>query len=143
MIIELFVHGRAASAGSKTGFINKKTGKIIMTPASKYTKPWVEAVKGEAIFRGYNGKFILENAIKLSIEFHIIRPKGHYKEDGTLKKSARPYPTVQPDLTKLIRSTEDALTGLIWRDDSQVVKQETSKIYKLPQGAVIKIEEIK
>jgi Holliday junction resolvase RusA-like endonuclease len=50
---------------------------------------------------------------------------------------------VAPDTTKLVRSTEDALKGICWRDDSQVVYQVASKEYAarggIP-GADIKIE---
>ena len=142
-MIELFVHGKPRTAGSKSGFLNKVTGKIIMTPAGKYQKSWMEAVKWAAIEKGYNGKFILEKAIKLSIQFIFLRPKRHLKKNGELTKSARPYHTTRPDLCKLTRAVEDALTGLIWRDDSQIITHCTSKAYGSPQGCYIKIEEIK
>ena len=45
--------------------------------------------------------------------------------------------------TKLIRAVEDALTGIVWRDDAQVAVQKVAKVYgDEPQGAVITIEEI-
>jgi Holliday junction resolvase RusA-like endonuclease len=33
-----------------------------------------------------------------------------------------PYPSCYPDGSKLIRSTEDALTGILWGDDGQIVR---------------------
>ena len=106
-MIELFVHGRIATAGSKSAFLNKKTGKIIMAPAGKYQKPWMEAVKWTAIEKGYNGKMLLEGAIKLSIQFVFLRPKSHLKKDGGLTKSARKHHTTKPDLCKCTRAVED------------------------------------
>jgi Holliday junction resolvase RusA-like endonuclease len=51
----------------------------------------------------------------------------------------------KPDLTKLIRSTEDALTGIAWNDDASVVHQVARKLYcdnKNPNpGCLIEIEE--
>lgn len=128
MTISFFVAGKAAPGGSKSGFYNKKLGRVMMTPASKKTKPWmntVTAVAGEH----YRGKLI-DCPVCLTMEFRMLRPKGHYCKSGLSKKGREtPYPTVKPDLTKLIRSTEDALTGVIWRDDTCVCKQQTSKVY--------------
>jgi Holliday junction resolvase RusA-like endonuclease len=79
--------------------------------------------------------------------FHVLRLKGHYrtgKYAGILRDDAPNYVAVKPDLTKLERSTEDALTGIIFRDDSQVASKDTKKIYveKYP-GVGITINELK
>jgi Holliday junction resolvase RusA-like endonuclease len=42
------------------------------------------------------------------------------------------YPTNPPDATKLLRSTEDALTGIVWKDDKLIVDQLVSKNYQRP-----------
>ncbi len=141
-MITLFVHGKPRTAGSKSGFYNKKTKKIIMAPAGKYQKPWMEAVKWAAITAGYSGRMLLGGPIHLDLCFVFNRPKSHYKKNGDLTKSAIKQPTVRPDLDKLNRAVSDALTGLIWRDDSQVVQQTTEKTYGSTQGVLIEIEEI-
>ena len=42
-----------------------------------------------------------------------------------------------------MRSTEDALTGIIWRDDSQVVEHRIRKVYvERDPGAEININQI-
>jgi Holliday junction resolvase RusA-like endonuclease len=93
----------------------------------------------------YDGP-LLVGAIELSIQFRFCRPKGHYgtgKNEGILKASAPKHHTVKPDRTKCLRSTEDALKGIIWRDDSQVVTGITSKVYvDRDPGAQITIEPI-
>ena len=83
--------------------------------------------------------------VRLTLDFTYLRPKGHFKKHGDLSTAGKkkPYPTVKPDLTKLVRAVEDALTGLIWRDDTQVVYQSNSKTYGSPQGVTVLIEEIK
>lgn len=140
--IEIFVPGKPRTAGSKSGYLDKITGKIKITPAGKYQKPWMDSVKWAAIQAGYTGKMILDTPIHLKLQFLFIRPKTHYKKNGELTKSARRYCTARPDLTKLTRAVEDALTGLIWRDDSQVIRQTTGKDYGTPEGVYIRIEEI-
>jgi Holliday junction resolvase RusA-like endonuclease len=40
-----------------------------------------------------------------------------------------------PDLTKLMRSTEDALTGILWVDDARITDQHARKRYCEPGQA--------
>ncbi len=129
--VQFFVPGVPAPGGSKKGFYIKKINRVVMTPASKKTKPWMDSVKWAAI-QAFNRRCLFEGALRFTFEFRMLRPQGHYgtgSHAAVLKKSARPYPTVRPDLTKLVRAAEDALTGVIWRDDSSVVQQQNSKIY--------------
>ncbi len=143
-MIRLFIPGKPATAGSKSVYRTPQ-GKTIVAPASKYTKPWMEAVKYAAIKKGYNGKLIIRGPIRLTCTFYFLRPKSHYgtgRNKDILKQSAPQHKTTIPDLTKHVRAIEDSLTGLIWRDDSQVVEQINKKLYGEPQGAEIIIEEI-
>jgi len=142
MKIQFFVPGVPATAGSKTPFIykSKKDGKqrVAMSPANKRQKPWMSDVKvfAEEV---YNGNPVA-GPVNLCISFYLPRPKSHYgtgKNATRLKDSAPEYPTGKPDLTKLIRAVEDALTGIIWRDDSQVISQRTDKRYGDKPGANI------
>ena len=57
------------------------------------------------------------------------RPKSHFRANGLLKPTAPLYHTSKPDLTKLMRSTEDALTGICWTDDSSIARQSPLKLY--------------
>jgi Holliday junction resolvase RusA-like endonuclease len=44
-----------------------------------------------------------------------------------------------PDLDKLIRAILDALTGVVWRDDGQVVDIVASKVYADTPGVDVVI----
>lgn len=63
--IEFFVHGKPATAGSKSGFYVEKLHRVVMAPANKRQKPWMESVRWAAIQKGYNGKILLEGPICL------------------------------------------------------------------------------
>lgn len=129
-MIEFFVPGIPKPGGSKRAFRNRKTGGIIITEDCKGNKDWRACVKMFAR-ESYSGP-PLNGPLKVWATFYMPRPKGHYgtgKNEGTLKPSAPEYPTTTPDATKLWRSTEDALTGILWRDDAQIVTQIISKEY--------------
>ena len=68
----------------------------------------------------------------VDITFHRARNKGHYgtgKNAHLVKDSAPAHPTVKPDVDKLSRSVLDALTGIVWVDDAQVVDKTVRKRY--------------
>ena len=143
-VVRFFVLGRPAPGGSKKGFYIKSIHRVVMAPASDKTKPWMAVVSAYAKI-AYSGELLL-GALKLTLEFHLLRPKNHYgtgKKANVLKASSPIYSTVKPDLTKLERSTEDALTGIIFRDDSQVAKKVTEKRYvERDSGVMITVEQI-
>lgn len=80
--------------------------------------------------------------LRLHIVFRLTRPSGHWGKHGGLRPSAPPYPTTKPDLSKLVRSTEDTLTGIVYDDDSRIVVAAVEKVYADPgrEGATIVVE---
>lgn len=132
MRIKFFVPGLAKTAGSKKAFKHPHTGKIIVTHDNPKTKTWMDSVKWNAMV--HVGRMcLLTDAICLKLSFLFSRPKGHYgtgRNSGTLKGSSPLHDTAKThDLCKLSRAVEDALTGVIWKDDSQVIAHRTNKRY--------------
>jgi Holliday junction resolvase RusA-like endonuclease len=137
--IRFWVAGDPQPGGSKRGFYNAKLGRVIITEDNKRCAPW-RAVVSEAAQQATTAPF--DGPLHVRFEFHKVRPKSHFgtgKYAGALKPSAPPYPTVKPDTTKLVRAAEDALKGICWRDDSQVVSQRASKRYGSQAGMLIVI----
>ena len=71
----------------------------------------------------------IEGAIEIKLNFIYQKPK-------TVK---RDLPTVAPDLDKQIRSVLDALTGVAYVDDGQVVGIVATKRYGAVAGVEIEI----
>lgn len=136
MRITFFVPGIPQPGGSKRGFV--VNGKAVITEDAKKSKPWRVSVQGAAR-EAYQGP-PLDAPLALFVTFQMPRPRGHYGTRGQLRASARPFPTVKPDATKLVRSLEDALTGIIWRDDTLIVSQHIDKIYHETPGAIVMID---
>jgi Holliday junction resolvase RusA-like endonuclease len=133
--LSFFVCGVAKPAGSKRGFPLKRngryTGRVAMVDASGQAgKDWRGDVKHAA--QSCYTREPMTGALGLVLVFWISRPKCHFgsgKNSAVLKPSAPIYPTPQPDATKLLRSVEDALTGIVWKDDAQIVSQLVHKRY--------------
>lgn len=127
--IAFTVHGVAQTAGSKRAFpFAKKSGGlgVRVTDDNAKSRDWKTLVALEA-GRAYSGP-LLDGALRLTLVFHRPRPKGHFGKRGLLA-SAAAYPTTKPDVLKLARAVEDALTGVIWRDDAQICQEILEKRY--------------
>ena len=136
MTTSFWVPGIPKPGGSKRGFYSAKLKRVIITDACKDNKDWKNSVSMNANSHFPNGP--LQGPLEVHFEFHIPRPKGHFGKKG-VRPSAPQYPAVRPDCTKLIRSTEDALTGIAWDDDSQIVTQLGTKRYSQKAGAQITV----
>jgi crossover junction endodeoxyribonuclease RusA len=139
--IEFFVPGVPATAGSKRAFYNKHTGKAMIVDTCN-NKPWRGTVQVFAQ-QAYSGP-LLDGPLRVSLEFQMPRPKGHYrtgKRSNELKDNAPKYHTSKPDVLKMARLVEDALTGVIWKDDSLICVECLSKEYSEEPGVTIRISE--
>lgn len=87
----------------------------------------------------------LDGPLRLRVFFYLPRPKHHYRTGrfaGQLKADAPRFCTRVPDTDKLVRAIGDALTGLIYGDDSQVAQIVAHKLYGDTPGAFITITEL-
>lgn len=121
-IVQFCVFGEAIPQGSTKAYLNRKTGRPIVTSDNKRTKPWRENV-ADAAREALDGleQPMLTGAAGVRICFWRTRPKGHFGRRGNLLPSAPKHPTTKPDIDKLERAILDALTNVVFRDDAQVV----------------------
>jgi crossover junction endodeoxyribonuclease RusA len=113
-----------------------------MIESSAKVKPWREAVRQSALATGAP---MTDRAVFVHLAFRFTRPKGHHNSKGQLKPSAPITHITRPDIDKLCRSTLDGLTGVLFKDDSQVAFLVASKEYALPgelEGCQIEIKTI-
>jgi len=129
MPITFTVYGEPRPAGSKRAFPHPTTGRIIVKDESgKKGEAWRRDVQAAAQ-AAYDGP-LLEGPLRVAFTFYRPRPKGHYgtgRNAEKLKPSAPRFPITRPDVLKLARAVEDALTGLLWRDDAQIVDERLIK----------------
>ena len=131
--VNVFVEGKPVPGGSKKFVgIAKKTGHaILVDDAGKRNKEWRQTVM-YSVRQQYQGPQ-LDGPLAVDVEFLVSRPKNHYgtgkKTKDKLRALAPRHHTKRPDATKLWRAAEDALTGILWHDDAQIVSQRIEKKY--------------
>jgi len=139
----VFVPGEPKPGGSKRALLARGSKRPVVVDDCKKTKDWQTNVRHFA-YQAYEGP-LQEGALRLTVTFYLVRARSHYgtgRNRNRLKPSAPPDPNRRPDTTKLLRSTEDALTGLVWRDDAQIIEHYTFKRWGPKPGAQIMVETI-
>lgn len=132
------VYGVPAPQGSKTAFV--RGGRAVVVDGSSTTgrqklSSWRAEVAREAQNEANTEPF--QGPVSVTIRFYMPRPKSAPK--------SRLYPDRKPDVDKLVRSTLDALSGVIYRDDAQIVRLNAVKLYadvEDPPGANITVAAI-
>jgi Holliday junction resolvase RusA-like endonuclease len=111
-------------------------GRVTMTDMKgDKLKLWRHAINDEA--RKHAGDTIIEGPVVMSVHFKLLKPKSAPK-----KKRTWPIGKLSGDLDKLARAVGDALTGVLFVDDCQVVQWLVSKDYGDTPGAMITVIEM-
>jgi Holliday junction resolvase RusA-like endonuclease len=101
------VSGDPASQGSHS-VIN---GRIVQVNSAKH-KRWRNAVSFAALDLVGPDFQPLDEPLELSVIFYLARPKS----------VSRDFPAVMPDVDKLLRAVFDSLSGIIYVDDSRIIR---------------------
>lgn len=144
MSIRIVVYGSPAPQGSKSFKGMAKSGRAILAESSKKVRPWRQDVKAAAEqVRTQLGLALLDEPLRVWMTFTLPKPLSAPKRRVV-------FPSKLPDLSKLVRSTEDALTDAgLWRDDARVIECAAAKRYPGEgrdaldaPGCVIEIERV-
>lgn len=133
-VVAFAVFGDPAPAGSKTRATSPDGSRTWTRDSSKRSYPWKAAVSAAA-GKAMAGKPLLEGPLFVELIFYRVRPKTHLgtgRNVGVLKASAPPRPLTKPDVLKMARAVEDAMTGIVYRDDAAIVVERLEKRYGEP-----------
>ena len=117
-LLQFDVFGTAQPQGSSRAFVNKKTGRAIVTSSNPNLKDWRNLISAGAR-EAMQGLPPLDEPVRIAVAFYLPRPKSVKRDE----------PTVKPDLDKLVRAILDGLTNIVYRDDAQVIEVQASKQY--------------
>jgi crossover junction endodeoxyribonuclease RusA len=123
-VVTFRVIGKAEPKGSIKAFIPKGWTRPVLTSTNAKVKGWQQLVAEQAQTVAGDGLFV--GPVALGVAFQLPRPQS-------LPKRVQHH-TKKPDLDKLARALKDALKGVLYNDDAQVVVLYARKVYA-PVGA--------
>lgn len=133
-MLEFVVVGIPAPQGSKRAFV--RGGRVSLVESCARVKPYRALVSLAASQTRKDPPTRLP--VGIGITFVFVRPKSHYTSKGELRASAPSFPG-KPDVDKLCRAVLDALTGILYHDDAQVVSLNASKRYGVASMTAISL----
>lgn len=138
------VVGKPEPAGSKKAVSIPGRQFTQVVDANRKAAPWKKTVATTAL-GSMIGRALLEGPLALTLDFVVLRPQGHYgtgRNASVVKASAPVFPTSKPDVLKLARAVEDALTGVVWIDDAQIVAEALTKSYGDRHGVRVVVRKV-
>jgi hypothetical protein len=117
-IVRFKVPGIARPQGSKKGYIRGKH--VAMVEANTKLPQWRTDI-AKAADEAMAGHPLLAGPLLLDVVFVFVRPQSHFTTTGKLVKGAPLAPIGHNlgDLSKLVRAIEDAMQGIVYKDDCQ------------------------
>lgn len=153
--ITFTVFGHPQTAGSKRSFVltDKKTGEPRRRPNGSIivntvddnpnARSWKETIARAALAARLGEANLLTGALAVTMRFYRPRPQSHYGKSGlNAAGKASIAPTTRPDVLKWARCCEDALTGVVYADDAQIVEEHLYKFWDEPPRMEIEIVQL-
>lgn len=147
-MIDIQLVGRPVAQGSMSAFVvGKKDGPkraVVAQGGSRQSRNDLARYRGdlrEEAQKSMRDRPPLRGPVDIEITFLFERPKAHYgtgRNSEVVKDSAPRHKTSAPDLDKLVRSVLDALTGVVFEDDAQIVRLITAKSYYKKAGTRVR-----
>ena len=124
------VEGTPEPQGSSRAFMHK--GRPIITSANRKLRPW--RARLDASFSARVGdRTPMLGPVSVTMTFRMPRPKSHTGANGLTPSAAAAAPDTRPDVDKLARAVNDALTTAgVLHDDSQITRIIAAKRYADP-----------
>jgi len=131
--ITFTVHGPASTKGSTRIVPHPRTGRPVTVADAKSLPAWTQAVAWSAKASGVK-KIPAPSGVGVRVWLYFARPKS-------VAEQKRALMTVKPDIDKCLRATLDALTGIAYDDDAQVIESTQRKRYGPRTETIVQIWE--
>lgn len=115
------VYGIAQPKGSTRAFLPKGGRVPIITESNRNVRSWQQLVAQAAsatlaVTAPEEVAGLRTGPVWLVVDYWLPRPKKYWSP-----RHAHVAHCTRPDLDKLVRAVQDALTGVVWTDDSGVI----------------------
>ena len=136
--LEVFVAGKPETQGSMRAYPGRNGGAFLVQGGSQKHRErledWRQSIRSTVALELSADYELHEGPLEVVAAFGMQRPAYHPKKQRTWPISAR-----SGDIDKLARAVLDALTGVVWVDDSQVLSMTVSKDWSTRPGLTLRI----
>lgn len=138
MRIEFKIPGKAVA---KQSFRYTRDGRKYTDKEVKGYANWVRLCF-ERAYPGHLPSMFFEKPLKVHIQAFLEIPKSYSKTKRVKCLLGEIRPTVKPDTDNISKNIKDALNGIAYPDDKQVVSETIEKFYDDSAYTIVIIEDI-
>jgi Holliday junction resolvase RusA-like endonuclease len=117
-----------------------KRGNFVQTYTPDKTRNYESLIK-EAAIEAMGSSEPLESPVTLYLYIRAPIPKSLPKKRIEACLNGLEKPIKKPDASNVLKSVEDAMNGVVYKDDSQIVNIHVSKVYSSVSGVDVCIKE--
>jgi Holliday junction resolvase RusA-like endonuclease len=117
-----------------------KRGNFVQTYTPDKTRNYESLIK-EAAIEAMGSSEPLETPVTLYLYIRAPIPKSLPKKRMEACLNGLEKPIKKPDASNVLKSVEDAMNGVVYKDDSQIVNIHVSKVYSSVSGVDVCIKE--
>jgi len=117
-----------------------KRGNFVQTYTPDKTRNYEVLIK-EAATQAMGSNEILETPVNLYLYIRAPIPKSLPKKRLEACLNGSEKPIKKPDASNVLKSVEDAMNGVVYKDDSQIVNIHVTKVYSSQSGIDVCVKE--
>jgi Holliday junction resolvase RusA-like endonuclease len=117
-----------------------RRGNFVQTYTPDKTRTYESLIK-EAATEAMGSSEPLETPVNLYLYNRAPIPKSYSKKKIVDCLNGLEKPIKKPDASNVLKSVEDAMNGVVYRDDCQIVNFHVSKVYSSQSGIDVCVKE--
>lgn len=117
-----------------------RRGNHISTYTPEKTRSYETLIK-ESAKQAMGSSEPLETPVSLYLYIRVPIPKSCTKKRLEAIQNGSEKPIKKPDASNILKSVEDGMNGVVYKDDSQIVNIHVTKVYSSQAGVDICVKE--
>jgi len=117
-----------------------RRGNFVQTYTPEKTRTYESLIKEKAI-EAMGSSEPLETPVTLYLYIRVPMPKSYSKKRIEACLNGSEQPIRKPDASNILKSVEDGMNSVVYKDDSQIVNIHVTKVYSSQSGVDICVKE--
>ena len=117
-----------------------KRGNFVQAYTPEKTRTYETLIRDSAI-EAMGSSEPLETPVNLYLYIRVPIPKSYSKKKVEDCLNGLDKPIRKPDASNILKSVEDGMNGVVYKDDSQIVNLHVTKVYSSLAGVDICVKE--
>jgi len=117
-----------------------KRGNFVSTYTPEKTRTYESLIKDAAI-KAMGSSEPLETPVTLYLYIRLPVPKSYSKKRTEACLNGSENPIRKPDSSNILKSVEDGMNSVVYKDDCQIINHHITKVYSSQAGVNICVKE--